>query len=247
MASHLTPSVGAAGGSQRSYRQIFKGMLEWLNQYSWVLLPVVAIPAFWPFVSIGLTSGSDTQAAVLRLAMLDHQMRGACCIRALCRSLLRGLLPHIQLFSLVSFYMGEMFHSLGLDYSGAVVATFIALMLIGGFGAYLLARGLFAVTRVGLRCWQRRFISVLPISFSTCTCAVAFRRLAARRWCPGLSGAFAAYYCGPTWDLCLDCGSELGSAGRRTYSDAVPGHPFWRAILLRYGGRAAIVQTVWHG
>ena len=144
MASHLTPSLGAAGGSQRSYRQILKAILEWIKQHSWVLLPVIAIPAFWPFVSIGLTSGSDTQAAVIRLAMLDHQVQRGVLYPRIVPEFATGLgYPLYSFYSLVSFYMGEMFHLLGLDYSGAVVATFIALMLIGGFGVYLLARDLF--------------------------------------------------------------------------------------------------------
>jgi hypothetical protein len=118
--------------------------VAWVKQHSWVLLPIIAIPAFWPFFSTGLIAGSDTEAAVIRLAMLDHQVQRGVFYPRIVPEFATGLgYPLYSFYSLVSFYLGEMFHLLGLDYANALIAAAMALMLIGSFGVYLLARDLF--------------------------------------------------------------------------------------------------------
>ncbi len=144
MASNVTSTPDRAGGSQRSGRQFLTTVVAWVKQHSWVLLPIIAIPAFWPFFSTGLIAGSDTEAAVIRLAMLDHQVQRGVFYPRIVPEFATGLgYPLYSFYSLVSFYLGEMFHLLGLDYANALIAAAMALMLIGSFGVYLLARDLF--------------------------------------------------------------------------------------------------------
>ena len=55
--SHLvTPAPGSA---PLAWPQRLRQMAHWIGQRPWLALPILAIPALWPFVDLGLGGSAD--------------------------------------------------------------------------------------------------------------------------------------------------------------------------------------------
>ena len=109
------------------------------------LLPLLALPALWPLWRIGLPSTADGALHLLRVALLDyHVSQGMLFPRWMPELVLGYGYPLLNFYGPVTYYLAEALHLLGLGHSTALMATFGLLILVGGYGALLLARDMFA-------------------------------------------------------------------------------------------------------
>jgi hypothetical protein len=113
----------------------------WAWQRPWLALPVLALPALWPFFEIGLTHSSDGALHLLRLVALDHQVRQSVLYPRWSPELFAGLgYPVFNFYGPFAYYLAELLHLLGFDFVSALLAAFVVLVVASGLGMYLLAR-----------------------------------------------------------------------------------------------------------
>lgn len=114
--------------------------VAWAAQRPWLALPVLALPALWPFVERGLTGSHDGALHLLRLAVLDYHLRQGMVYPRWIPELLNGLgYPVFNFYGPLSYYLAELPHLLGLDLVSALVMAFTVWIVVAGFGMYRLA------------------------------------------------------------------------------------------------------------
>ena len=125
----------------QAFGQAAKSVAAWLSHHLWLALPLLAIPALWPFAKLSLTSSSDGILHLLRVAVLDHHVRQGTLYPRWAPELYAGLgYPVFNFYGPLTYYLAELLHLIGLDFVSALIATFAVLVLAGGFGMYWLAR-----------------------------------------------------------------------------------------------------------
>ena len=113
----------------------------WLGRHPWLALPLLVIPALWPFAKLSLTDSADGILHLLRLVLLDHHVRHGMLYPRWVPELSIGLgYPVFNFYGPLTYYLAELLHLIGLDFVSALIAAFAVLVLAGGFGMYLLAR-----------------------------------------------------------------------------------------------------------
>lgn len=137
--SHLTaPAAQATPGPSGGW---LRRSAHWAWQRPWLALPILALPALWPFCEIGLTHSSDGALHLLRLTALDQQVRQGVLYPRWSPELFAGLgYPVFNFYGPFAYYLAELLHLLGLDFVSALIAALAVLVVASGFGMYLLAR-----------------------------------------------------------------------------------------------------------
>lgn len=140
--SHLvTPAQGV---SPPAWPQRLRQIVQWLGQRPWLVLPILAIPALWPFVDLGLVGSADGTLHLLRLAVLDHHVQQGVLYPRWVPELFTGLgYPVFNFYGPFAYYLAELLHLFGLDFVSALIVAFAVFLLASGFGMYLLAREVF--------------------------------------------------------------------------------------------------------
>lgn len=111
-------------------------------------LPVLALPALWPFVADGLPRSFDGGLHLLRLGLLDfHVQRGTFYPRWVPEALLGYGYPLFNYYAPAAYYLAESFHLLGLSFYHSFVVALAMLVLAAGFAMFLLARDIFGRER----------------------------------------------------------------------------------------------------
>lgn len=127
--------------ASHSWQQRLLRAANWAWQRPWLALPILALPALWPFVEIGLPGSADGTLHLLRVAVLDHHVRQGVLYPRWVPELFTGLgYPVFNFYGPLAYYLVELLHLAGLDFVSALLATFALLVLAGGFGMYWLAR-----------------------------------------------------------------------------------------------------------
>ncbi len=125
----------------QSLGEAAKSVAAWLSRHLWLLLPLLAIPALWPFAKLSLTVSADGALHLLRLAALDNHVRNGMLYPRWQPELFTGLgYPVLNFYGPLTYYLAELLHLIGLDFVSALIAAFAVLVLAGGFGMYWLAR-----------------------------------------------------------------------------------------------------------
>jgi hypothetical protein len=115
-----------------------------LDRLQWLFLSLLTLPALWPLLANGLPARADRALHLMRLAYLDQSIRqGVIFPRWLPEMMLGRGYPTFNFYGSGVYYLTEFFHLLGLNLFDASVATLILLVLLAGFGMYILARDLF--------------------------------------------------------------------------------------------------------
>ncbi len=118
-----------------------------LTPLPWLLLPLLAVPAFWPLANNGLTASFDGATHLLRLGALQRAVSEGV--------ILPRWLPDMQLgygYPVFNFYpAGAYFVALLPTFFGATpywayALGFVFAIVLAGFGAMLLARDLLRAT-----------------------------------------------------------------------------------------------------
>ncbi|MCB9133044.1 MAG: hypothetical protein H6647_19150 [Anaerolineales bacterium] len=114
---------------------------RWLQQRLWLLLPLLAIPAIWPLLKMGLPLSADGTLHLLRVVLLDHHISNGVLYPRWVPELFTGLgYPVFNFYSPLAYYLAELLHLIGLDFVAALIASFAVLIVFSGFGMYRLAR-----------------------------------------------------------------------------------------------------------
>ena len=114
---------------------------RWLQQRLWLLLPLLAIPAIWPLLKLGLPLSADGTLHLLRVVLLDHHISNGVLYPRWVPELFTGLgYPVFNFYSPLAYYLAELLHLIGLDFVAALIASFAVLIVFSGFGMYRLAR-----------------------------------------------------------------------------------------------------------
>ena len=117
---------------------------NWLSGHLWVFLPLLALPALWSFVSVGLLRSADGRTHLLRLASLDRSIHEGILFPRWTPEMQLGFgYPVFNFYAPSSYYLAEAFHLAGASYYWSFVGALASAVLIGGFGMYLLARDIF--------------------------------------------------------------------------------------------------------
>jgi len=139
------PTTRSSGqGRAATPRRIAGRAIDWLSRRPWLALPPLALPAIWPFYSLGLPASSDGMLHLLRLVLLNHQIQQGIFYPRWVPELALGLgYPLWNFYSPSTYYLAQFFHLLGMDFFLALKAAFATIILIAGAGMYLLARDIF--------------------------------------------------------------------------------------------------------
>ncbi len=114
---------------------------QWLYDRLWLTLFGLAIPALWPFVQEGLPRSFDGGLHLLRLGVLDDLIRHGSLYPRWAPSLMLGYgYPVFNFYAPSTYYLAELLHWLGFSFYFAFMASFGILILLAGFGMWLLAR-----------------------------------------------------------------------------------------------------------
>ncbi|MCB0115062.1 MAG: hypothetical protein KDD84_13265, partial [Caldilineaceae bacterium] len=110
----------------------------------WLLLPLLALPAMWPYISRGWPNSADGTLHLLRLALLDHHIAaGFFYPRWVPELMLGNGYPVFNYYAPATYYVAEALHLLGLGYYTALMMSFAIFVAVAGIGAYRLALDLF--------------------------------------------------------------------------------------------------------
>lgn len=124
--------------------QLLESRPRWLWRHAWLLLPLLALPAFWPLLTRGLPASSDGELHLLRMMILGEQVRQGVLFPRWVPELYTGLgYPLFNYYAPLSYYLGVLLHAFGLSYATAFVAALGSLILAGGLGMYRLALDVF--------------------------------------------------------------------------------------------------------
>ncbi|MFO7632534.1 MAG: 6-pyruvoyl-tetrahydropterin synthase-related protein, partial [Caldilinea sp.] len=100
---------------------------------------VLALPALWPFIRLGLTLSADGMLHVLRTAMLaTYQQEGMFYPRWMPDLVLGYGYPLLSFYGPATYYLASLFVFFGADPALALLLTFAAMLLLAGAGIYLL-------------------------------------------------------------------------------------------------------------
>lgn len=103
------------------------------------LFLLLALPALWPFLQIGLTLSADGMLHVLRTALLAiYQQEGVFYPRWMPDLVLGYGYPLLSFYGPATYYLASLFVLMGADAALALLLTFVALLLAAGAGVYLL-------------------------------------------------------------------------------------------------------------
>src|SRR5579859_385572 len=135
--------------------QVSAGSVLWrLPQLSWLALPLLAMPALWPLISVGLPQGLDTPNHLMRLIAFDQQIRAGNFYPRWMPNLVFGYgYPLINYYAPGTYYLAEAFRLAGLAHAPAMSAALVALVLLAGLGMWRLASDFFETGLAGQASW----------------------------------------------------------------------------------------------
>jgi hypothetical protein len=123
---------------------ILRTIWIWMILRPWLALPILALPAFWTFVTDGVRWSQDISAHLTRVAALDYNIsHGALYPRWMPEFNLGGGYPILGFYGPLSYYLVECLHLFGLSYPAAFAGALCLFVLLGGLGMYLLAIDVF--------------------------------------------------------------------------------------------------------
>ena len=141
MSSLDMPAGDERRGTSHGRLQRMGRAAMWVWQRPWLALPLLAIPALWPFAKLSLPGSADGTLHLLRLAALDYHVRHGMLYPRWLPELFTGLgYPVLNFYGPLTYYLAELLHLIGLDLVSALITAFAVLVLAGGFGMYWLAR-----------------------------------------------------------------------------------------------------------
>lgn len=128
---------------------------RWVRAWlPWIAIPLLALPAIWPFLRAGLPLSADGTLHLLRLVALDHNMQQGMFYPRWMPELFLGYgYPLLNFYGPATYYAGEALHLLGLGHAYALMGVFILSIVTAGYGAYLMAADMFDEQDPGLRPW----------------------------------------------------------------------------------------------
>lgn len=135
----VSPGLAGQGQGIPGYGIIGRAA-RWLGARPWLLLPVLALPALWPFFTEGLPRSFDGALHLLRLGALDGHLRQGVLFPRWAPEMLLGYgYPAFNYYAAGTYYGAELFHLLGFSFYQALIATQMAAVVAAGLGMYWLA------------------------------------------------------------------------------------------------------------
>ena len=120
-------------GMGRRFRLAWK----WVEAHLWLLLFPLAWPALRPFYTEGLTRSFDAGLHMLRIGVLDRNVREGVLLPRWTPDLLLGFgYPLFNFYAPASYYLAELLLLLGFDDYHAFVAAMACFLLAAGVGMY---------------------------------------------------------------------------------------------------------------
>ena len=108
------------------------------------MLPILALPAVWPYLADGIPRSSDGENHLLRLGLLDSSIQhGIFYPRWMPEMLLGYGYPRFSFYAPAAYYFVELLHLLGFSLYTAFILGFAAGLLLAGLGMYRLAADVF--------------------------------------------------------------------------------------------------------
>jgi uncharacterized membrane protein len=109
-----------------------------------LLLVALAAPIVWPLVKDGPLTSFDGATHLLRLALLNHSIsNGPLYARWLPEIMLGNGAPILNYYAPLTYYLAEGFHLGGLTFGAAQTSVMAFLIVVGGWGMFLLARDVY--------------------------------------------------------------------------------------------------------
>lgn len=110
----------------------------------WLILPILVLPAMWPYISRGWPNSADGTLHLLRLVLLDHHIsEGFLYPRWVPELMLGNGYPVFNFYAPATYYVAEIMNLLGMGYYVALMVSFALFVGVAGIGAYWLALDLF--------------------------------------------------------------------------------------------------------
>lgn len=142
---HL-PIFARENALSRTYIARLRAIWFWFGNRVWLALPLLAIPAWWPFYREGLPRSLDGTMHLLRLGVLDYHIRQGTFYPRWAPELMLGYgYPVFNFYAPGAYYLVEGLHLLGFTLTTAFILVMCGLILAAGLGMFLLARDLFGV------------------------------------------------------------------------------------------------------
>ncbi len=118
----------------------------------WIALTLLALPTFRTFTVEGLPRSFDGGLHLLRLSLLDYHVRQGMLLPRWTPSLMLGYgYPLYNFYGPGGYYVAEILHLLGMSLYYAFVSAFGLLILVAGYGMFLLADDIFGLDGRGRR------------------------------------------------------------------------------------------------
>ena len=156
-----------------------------LNRHPWLILPLLALPALWPFAKLGLTISADGLLHLLRLVALDHHVRNGMLYPRWQPELFTGLgYPVLNFYGPLTYYLAELLHLIGLDFVSALIVTFAVLIVFSGLGMYWLARDVLGPQRRWAALVAATTYMYAPYLLTNLHVRGAIAELGAQAWLP---------------------------------------------------------------
>ena len=112
------------------------------------LIGLLALPALWPLITQGFPKTHDASLHLIRLHLLDEQVRSGNFFPRWLPDLMTGYgYPLFNFYAPIIYYTAEALHLAGLGQAYAVAAVMGALVILAGWGMYFLAADLYAGPR----------------------------------------------------------------------------------------------------
>ncbi|MFZ4850279.1 MAG: 6-pyruvoyl-tetrahydropterin synthase-related protein, partial [Caldilinea sp.] len=111
----------------------------------WGVLALLALPALWPLLSEGFPKTHDGSVHLIRLSLLDEQVRSGNFFPRRLPSLMTGYgYPTFNFYAPFIYGVAELWHLAGVALPSALALLMGGLVLVAGAGMFLLASDLYA-------------------------------------------------------------------------------------------------------
>ncbi len=159
------------------------------QRWEWLLLPILALPIVWLYVTQGLPKGHDVPNHLLRLMMFDQYLRaGMGYLRWLPDLALGYGYPLLNFYAPATYYLAWLWKVVVNDYQLAFMCTLMSMLLAGGWGTWILASDLFGEDPARFSRWQPLVAAVAfiyaPYLLTNIFVRGAIAEVGAQAWLP---------------------------------------------------------------
>lgn len=149
---HATETKSTATPLRSNLRHLLDAAQPWLLGLLFILC---ALPALWPLLTTGFPKTHDGSVHLIRLYLLDEQIRSGNFFPRWLPDLMTGYgYPLFNFYAPAIYLVAETLHLAGLSLPYSLTVVMIALVITAGWGMYFLASDLYETDRDEVGKWR---------------------------------------------------------------------------------------------